>query len=225
MIIPAFTYIVSLYTFKRYIFGGSSKVTRFMSRQQRQCYQPSEWRLIMVLELGKRITFIVIALGLCVLGGCNGDDATVIRYEQVLNFNVFDPDPAAQPHNTYGGGFAMYKITSFDNSKRSDPFNFQVNKVYGQPQTNSGWNVSWQHHVLGAPWRATDKVVAGNSQIGGIGCLIIGTSGYLGDAFQTLHYRSTGNESVLLIREGGGNPPKPDTAGTVYPHILAQKCN
>lgn len=156
------------------------------------------------------------------LSGCDGE-ATRIRYEQKLNFNVFDPDPAS-PGSTYGGGYALYKVTEIDNSDREDAFAFEVIDLYGDTKQDSGWNLSWQHHVLGVSWRATDQTLAAGATLTDLGCIVITTGSYIGDALQPLYYNSSGNESVLVVREGGGDPPAPSTAGTVYPQTLAQAC-
>jgi hypothetical protein len=152
---------------------------------------------------------------------CTGCPSTKFRYEQVLNFSVFDPDPAAIPHATYGGGYALYKIVQIDNSERTTPFYFKVNKLYTGLPSDVGWNVAWQHHVIGASWRAGNENVPAGGVLNGIGCVAVGSPGISGPYFDNLNYSSSSGESVLPLLDT--NQP-PQFKGTAYPHDLAQAC-
>ena len=45
-----------------------------------------------------KILVLVVVCGLLVMGCNDNKPAVVITYEQRINFEVFDPDPAAQQH-------------------------------------------------------------------------------------------------------------------------------
>ncbi len=163
--------------------------------------------------------------------GCDG--TTKITYRQELSFNVFDPDPAATPHNTYGGGHVMVRILSIDNSDRKDVFNFDPAKMYYMNQTNGGWNFSGQDNLLAAPWRQGPETVGiGQVLSTGLGCVIHSAPGLGTQDVVFLNYASSGSESVALVRVGevpSQDNPSPDLGftyvNTAFPNTLQSNCN
>lgn len=172
----------------------------------------------------KALNLVALLIMVSFLVSCNKDPVKPVKitYRQVLNFEVFDPDPSAQPHQTYGGGFAIYRIEVINNGEGSKTYIFDPKKIYIDNPSNSGWNVTWQHHVLGAPWRQEQETVEAGDIIEPLGCVVVGTNGTAGNFVHHLYHNSSyDDDHVIMLRIGPNTIPNP---GTAFPHTLQQSC-
>jgi len=173
--------------------------------------------------MNKRIKILVLVVAWGVLAmGC-AKNPVVITYTQRMNFEVFDPDPAAQPHQTYGGGYTDVYIKSIKNPTASGKtYQFKPSNLYLSNPSQNGWGVSWQHHVLGAPWRAGDKTVTAGQTATNLGCVVVSTVSEAKNYAYFLNH-DIDEVPVLMVREGEAqanifNP------GTAFPQTLQQQC-
>lgn len=171
--------------------------------------------------MNKQVKVLILAGGVLAMG-C-AQNPVVITYAQRMNFEVFDPDPAAQPHQTYGGGYTVVYIKSIKNPAASEKtYTFKPGKLYLGDPSDSGWNVAWQHHVLGVPWRAGDKTVTIGQTATNLGCVVVSTSGEAKNFAYFLNH--DGDEvPVLMVREGeaAANNFNP---GTAFKQTLQEQC-
>lgn len=156
--------------------------------------------------------------------GC-AKNPVVITYTQRINFEVFDPDPAAQPHQTYGGGYTAFYIKSIKNPAASGKtYQFAPNKLYLNSPSNSGWNLSWQHHVQGVSWRAANEAVPSGQTATNLGCVVVSTGGEAENHVNYLNHNSAiDDDSVLMVREGEAQP-NVFNPGTAFKQTLQQQC-
>src|SRR5262245_35629940 len=175
--------------------------------------------------MNKRIKILVLVVAWGVLAmGCSKKPAVVITYTQRMNFEVFDPDPAAQPHQTYGGGCAVFYIKSIKNPSGGETYQFKPGKLYINDTSNSGWDLPWAYHVFSATWRAGDKTVTAGQTATNLGCVVVSTGGEAKNfAYFLNHDSSVDKDSVLMVREGEAqanifNP------GTAFKDTLQQNC-
>lgn len=163
-------------------------------------------------------------------GGCKTKPVE-IRYQQVLNFHVFDPNPSATPHTTYGAGtgrhYILYKITSIMNPEGNPTFHFDPKRIYAgnNDVSNKAFNFSWNYHLLTESWPAQPVSVAGGTtKSGGIGCIVAKSPGGMED---TEHinplYAAEGNDVVLMLKNQ--DHPPVQYVGTAYPHTLENQCS
>jgi hypothetical protein len=168
-----------------------------------------------------------ISICLALVAPACAKNPVIITYAQRLNFEVFDADPAGQPHQTSGGATSVFYIKSIKNPAAGKTFHFKPTRLYfGSDTHNSGWNVSWAYKVAGVPWRAEDKTVDPGQTAQNLGCVVVPLALDQAGAFAYfLNYDSSvEGDSVLLSREGEAqaNVANP---GTVYPETLASHCN
>jgi hypothetical protein len=154
--------------------------------------------------------------------GC-AENPVVITYAQRMNFEVFDPDPIAQPHQTYGGGYTAMYIKSIENPAGSGKtYQFTPGKVYFNDPSQSGWDAIWQDQVLNAPWRAGDRTVAAGETATNLGCVVVRIEAEAKNYAIFLNHN--GEEvPVRMVREGEAkanifNP------GTAFKETLEEQC-
>jgi len=163
-------------------------------------------------SIGRSGALLLAAAGALALAGCAGNLA-IIHYSQPANAYLFDSDPTGSPHTTTSAGtgmFAFYCLNSIDNTdKNAATFNFDLSKVFvpNDPGNIPG-NTSFNYLVQTAP---ATKSVPAHTTSGALGRIVIDVAG-AGDpgsknAFFNLSYKSSGGESVLLVRDGGNTPP------------------
>ena len=170
-----------------------------------------------------KVLVLVVAWGVLMMGCAK--NPVVMTYTQRMNFEVFDPDPAAQPHQTYGGGVTVVYIKSIKNPADSGKtYQFQPGKLYLSNPTQSGWNVPWTNNdvILGAPWRAGNKTVAAGETATNLGCVVVSTVSEAKNYAYFLNH-DVDEVPVLVVREGEAqanifNP------GTAFPQTLQQQC-
>jgi len=172
---------------------------------------------------------LLVAGSASTLTGC-AHNLTVIHYSQPDNAFLFDSDPTGSPHDTSSadnGIFAFYCITGIENTDtNATQFNFQLSKLYVSGDAgNIPGNVSFSNLVQTAP---STKTVAPHSSTAKLGRFVIYVQGNGGptdlkNAMLNLNYNSTGSESVVVVRDGGSNPPAVkflDPASPVHPNNL-----
>jgi hypothetical protein len=130
------------------------------------------------------------------LAGCSKQVVT-IRYAQPANCG-----------NTVGE-FAFFRITSIENNDaQAVDFHFAVNKIGVSGHT-------WELQQSDPRFIAVDTVVPAHTTLSPVprdGIVMLSVRSVSPNeygAFQNLTYASSGSESVLLVRNGGSNPPPP----------------
>ena len=163
------------------------------------------------------------------MGGC-AHNLALIHYKQPANAYLFDSDPTASPHTTTSAGegiFAFYCIETIENNDTNAmKFNFDLSKVFvsGDPNNIPG-NTSFNNKVQTAP---STLAVPAHTTSASLGRIVISVNGQgapqtLKTQMLNLSYKSASGESVLLVRDGGANPPAVqflDPASAVNPNNL-----
>jgi len=160
-------------------------------------------------------------VGIVALAGC-AKNPTIITYKQKLNFGAYDADPSATPHNTQGGGFALYHIDSMKVPAQGTAYDFKRNKLYyGQTSMNG----AALDYYLGNPsWLAKQQTVTPGTTLADLGCVVVQVGN---DALQfidyLLHDSAADNDSVLMSGTMDPNASIP-AVNVAYPETLAQHC-
>jgi hypothetical protein len=172
------------------------------------------------MRIFRKLTVLLPAI-FCVMG-CEKEPITIV-YEQRLNFDVFDEDPAGQPHQTSGGGNAVYYIKSIKNPAGGETYEFKPDKLYYDNTTNHGWSQSWAYKVMGT-WRAGDVTVGPGQTVENLGCVVVPLSVTPSESYvyNLLHNSAVDGDSVLMAREREGTVIP--NLGTAYPSMLSQNC-
>ncbi len=180
-------------------------------------------------SIGRTVAMLFLGVSMLALMGCS-HSLVIIHYSQPANAYIFDNDPTGSPHTTTSAGtgmFAFYCINQIENNDtNAKDFKLDLSKIRAlNDPSNTPGNTSFNFQVQTAPNTLT---VPKHTTSGNVGRIVIAVTGAgdpasLKTQMLDLNYNSSSGESVLIVRDGGSNPPAVkflDPASPIHPNNL-----